>query len=152
LDARQSISDHSATQQTLLITLISPLLFDAPDVHNRALQSIWKNERVTFTPRNDFIRRLNRDWEQYILFVSILFSYGLALTPKQATVILNANVGFLTIKNIGGTGNVPSAAEIASYLSMLTSTGSIITGLLLVRQNKTKDREESHKAVVGFFP
>jgi len=63
---------------------------------------------------------------------------------------MNANVGFLAINSIAGPGNVRSAAEIASYLSMLASIGSTIIGLLLIRQNKTKDRRHA-EAAVGFL-
>jgi hypothetical protein len=66
-------------------------------------------------------------------------------------VILNANVGFLAINNIGGSGNVRSYAEIASYLSMLASIGSTIIGLLLIRQNMTKDWENIEVAVGLLF-
>ena len=50
--------------------------------------------------------------------------------------LLNANVAFL------GTPRAESLsiAQISSYFSIGTSVGSIVLGLLLVRQNQTKDR------------
>jgi hypothetical protein len=59
-------------------------------------------------------------------------------------VILNANVGFLQAI---GNGDPGSATQIASFLSTVASVGSIIIGLLLYRQNKTKDRESAVCAV-----
>ena len=53
--------------------------------------------------------------------------------------LLNANVAFLGTPRVG-LGTL-SAAQISSYFSIITSVGSIILGLLLVRQSQTKDRE-----------
>ena len=51
--------------------------------------------------------------------------------------LLNANVAFLGTPRAGAL----SSADISSYFSISTSIGSIVLGLLLVRQNQTKDRE-----------
>jgi chaperone required for assembly of F1-ATPase len=77
-------------------------------------------------------------------------------------VLLSANVGFLAIpgvvlSNLSGT-NITSAnqvviftspAQIASSLSVVGSIGSIIIGLLLVRHNRTKEKEDRSGAVSG---
>ena len=74
--------------------------------------------------------------------------------------MLAANVGFLAIpgvvlSNLSGT-NITSAsqviiltspAQIASFLSMEASIGSIIVGLLLVDHNRTKQEEDPAGAV-----
>jgi len=65
---------------------------------------------------------VNDEWREFILY---------------ATVLLNANVAFLGTPRAGNL----TAADIASYFSISTSVGSIVLGLLLVRQNQTKDRE-----------
>jgi hypothetical protein len=57
-------------------------------------------------------------------------------------VLLNANVAFL-----GTRGGALSSADISSYFSIATSVGSIVLGLLLVRQNQTKDRETATDVV-----
>lgn len=61
----------------------------------------------------------------------------------QATVLLNANVAFL------GTPRAEAlpTALVASYFSIGTSIGSIVLGLLLVRQNQTKSRDTAVDAV-----
>jgi hypothetical protein len=78
--------------------------------------------------------------------------------------VLNANVAFLAIPNVilfpnndnqpGGGNNVQflehalrSPAAIASYMSTMASLGAIVTGLLLVRQNRTKNKDEMVVAV-----
>ena len=55
---------------------------------------------------------------------------------------MNANVAFLN-----GNASHLSTAQIASYISIATSIGSIILGLLLVRQNRTKSRENAEDVV-----
>ena len=76
--------------------------------------------------------------------------------------LLTANVGFLAIpgvvlSNLSGT-DITSASEvviftspsqIASSLSVVASIGSIVTGLLLVRRDRTKQKEDLTSAVSG---
>jgi hypothetical protein len=69
------------------------------------------------------------------------FSWCSVSIFPQATVVLNANVAFLAIQSVDNNGaqNLNrSPAQISSYLSTLTSIGSIIIGLLLVKQNRAK--------------
>ena len=76
--------------------------------------------------------------------------------------MLTANVGFLAIpgvviSNLSGTSitNVnqvlilTSPSQIASSLSVEASIGSIMIGLLLVRHNRTKQKEDPAGAVSG---
>jgi hypothetical protein len=76
--------------------------------------------------------------------------------------MLTANVGFLAIpgvvlSNLSGT-NITSAnqvviftssSQIASSISVEASIGSIMIGLLLVRHNRTKQKEDPAGAVSG---
>jgi len=76
--------------------------------------------------------------------------------------MLTANVGFLAIpgvvlSNLNGSSLTsasqvyifPSTSQIASSLSVEASIGSIVIGLLLVRHNRTKQREDPAGAVSG---
>ena len=76
--------------------------------------------------------------------------------------MLTANVGFLAIpgvvlSNLSGTDLTSandvfiftSASQIASSLSVEASIGSIMIGLLLVRHNRTKQKEDPAGAVSG---
>jgi hypothetical protein len=58
-------------------------------------------------------------------------------------VLLNANVALLGTPRVGAL----FAADISSYFSIITSAGSIVLGLLLVRQDHTKDRERARVSV-----
>lgn len=61
--------------------------------------------------------------------------------------LLNANVAFLAIPNVGTDDQTLSGAQISSYISIATSIGSILLGLLLIRQNRVKARETANEAV-----
>jgi hypothetical protein len=76
--------------------------------------------------------------------------------------MLTANVGFLAIpgvvlSNLNGASLTsasqvvifPSSSQISSSLSVVTSVGGIVIGLLLVRHNRTKQREDPAGAVSG---
>jgi len=61
--------------------------------------------------------------------------------------MLNANVAFLAIQSVDVNANpYRSPAQISSYLSVVANIGSIILGLLLMRQNRTKSRETADEA------
>ena len=65
--------------------------------------------------------------------------------------MLAANVGFLAIQGvivIPQEGWIkPSPAQIASSMSLVFSLGSIITGLLLIRRNRTMAMQDPATAV-----
>ena len=67
---------------------------------------------------------------------------------KKSTVVLNANVAFLSIQSVD-TNSDPyrSPAQISSYCSITASIGSIILGLILVRQSRTKHGETASEVV-----
>ena len=62
--------------------------------------------------------------------------------------MLNANVAFLSIQSVDvNYGPYRSPAQISSYCSIANSIGSIILGLILVRQSRTKPKETASEAV-----
>jgi hypothetical protein len=84
------------------------------------------------------------------------------LNSIQSILMLTANVGFLAIPGVilsnlnGGrltsasqVNIFPSASQIAGFLSAEASIGSLVAGLLLVRHNRTKQREDPAGAVSG---
>ncbi|TFK26157.1 hypothetical protein FA15DRAFT_667838 [Coprinopsis marcescibilis] len=111
-------------KRTLLITILSPLLFNAPDVHLLNLEKMWVDGIMHNAVWSHSIKKLNDDWQEFILY---------------ATVLLNANVAFLAIQSIDiDQEGYRSPVQMASYLSTVSSIGSVIIGLLLIRQNRTR--------------
>jgi hypothetical protein len=97
-----------------------------------------------------FIGEVQQEWETFILFVSGSFYCEQWFEiPLQATVLLTASVSFLTIPH-NKLAHGDSQTRIASYLSILTGIGSIITGLVLARRHRNKDG--SAKQIVSLSP
>jgi len=99
------------------------------------------------------VKKMSQEWQEFVFFVSsgLHTCTMIKSIPLQATVMLNANVAFLAIQsvdvnNVNG-GPYRSPAQISSYLSVIANIGSIILGLLLMRQNRTKGRETADEAV-----
>ncbi|KAF5357045.1 hypothetical protein D9756_006504 [Leucocoprinus leucothites] len=72
-------------RRTLLIRLVSPILFAAPLQHLKALERIWVDDIVHEPTWKVLINKFNKQWEEFILF---------------ATVMLNANMALLAIQSI----------------------------------------------------
>ena len=60
--------------------------------------------------------------------------------------LLNANVAFLAIPSVDNGSGAINPAQVASYLSILTSVGSILLGLLLIRQHRVKSKDTADDA------
>lgn len=68
----------------------------------------------------------------------------------QGTVLLNANVAFLEIPYVGETP-IAGASQLISYLSIVASVGTIVIGLMLIRQNRKSAQREVPEEVVCFI-
>lgn len=132
-----------------MINCLSPALFYAPNVHLRALGEMWVDQKLSKPVWSGFIDKLSQEWKSLTLYVGVTSLQNRRLQNLQATVLLNANVAFLAIQSIDKTQKWEhrSSAQIASYASTVFSVGSIILGLLLDRQNRTKGRETALDAV-----
>ncbi|OCH93199.1 hypothetical protein OBBRIDRAFT_749994 [Obba rivulosa] len=150
LNCDQTIYEEQARRRPFALRVLSWLLFSAPDVHAEEFSKVWVDRLVHKVTWKQFISKLTEEWQDFTLF---------------ATVLLNANVAFLAVPGVsnssssGSNGDSSSSqslaqtissqspAQIASYMSIIMSIGSILLGLLLVRQNRTKRREEVDGAI-----
>jgi len=120
--------------RSMLIKCLAPAFFNAPMVHLVALEKIWVDRILCKLPWATFIEKLKNEWQEFVLY---------------STVLLNANVAFLAIPSVDPNSNSSSGtiaatrtpAQIASYASIISSIGSIILGLLLIRQYRVKPIE-----------
>ncbi|KAJ6584173.1 hypothetical protein DFH09DRAFT_267499 [Mycena vulgaris] len=131
LNQDQSVYDppELKPKRSFCFILVAPILFFAPDVYLQLLEKAYVDKTVLLRIWKPLIHKLNTEWQDFTLF---------------ATVILNANVAFLSINSVDlPTESRHSPVQIASYLSIVASIGSIILGLLLVRQNRTKFHESA---------
>ena len=61
--------------------------------------------------------------------------------------LLNANVAFLAIPSVDPGNHVRTPAQLASYLSIITSVGSVVTGLLLLRKHRAELLDTAERVV-----
>ena len=146
LNRDQSVHGDRTNRPTWFIKSISIFLFLAPDYHLKSLQKMWVDKIMYQSAWEAFLKKLTDEWRESVLYVShetqnyyILF---LDLLVLQSTVVLNADMAFLAMNSVDTNRNpYRSPAQISSYCSMSFSIGSIILGLILVRQNQTKYSE-----------
>ncbi|KAI6116134.1 hypothetical protein F5141DRAFT_648567 [Pisolithus sp. B1] len=123
LNFDQSVHGWKYRPSTMM-TICTPLLFFSPMTSIRNLNSIFVDRIVSKEKWNAFINRMNT----YLTNTNLL-----------ATVLLNANVGFLSIHTVDD-GNGTTLRQISSYLSLMASLSSILVGLILVRHNRTESQ------------
>ena len=129
------------------------------------MEKLWTDEVIIETVWKNFMSKLLGEWEGVILWVRIQRLHPRVVLQTyvivtQSTVMLTANVGFLAIpgvvlSNLSGSSIsaanqvliFTSSSQIASSLSVEASIGSIVTGLLLARHNRTKQKEDPAGAV-----
>ncbi|KAE9407933.1 hypothetical protein BT96DRAFT_55301 [Gymnopus androsaceus JB14] len=116
-----------------LMRCLSPALFSAPDLYYQSLTKLYVDGLVHEASWADFVVKMNAEWDQLILF---------------NTVLLNANVAFLAIQSIDNASTNPgrSPPQIASFLSIVASFGSIILGLVLARKHRAKAKDTAYDA------
>jgi hypothetical protein len=105
---------------SLLMVVVAPLLFLDPVTQIQELHRVFVDEVVSSARWNALTSKLKGQLQDSNLL---------------ATVLLNANVGFLAINSVDSGGR--SAIQMASYISLATSLGSIILGMFLVWHERT---------------
>ena len=145
LDHDQSVYG-SVYPRTLLLIIVSPFFLWAPGHYFEALGKICVDGLVHIDAWIKFIDKLKVDTQKFLLIVMLFrirIQYGCAYCQLQATVLLGANMGFLSIQSVDANGSKVknrSPAQIAIYVSIVLSLGSIIMSLLLVGEDpETKE-------------
>ncbi|KAF9461552.1 hypothetical protein BDZ94DRAFT_1263376 [Collybia nuda] len=111
-----------------LIKTLSPLLFSAPNVHLKVMEELWVDKLTLKIPWSKFFTQIVGEWKAHTV---------------NASILLNANVALLAIPSSdpGDSTKVfsRSPTQIASYLSVIASSASMLLGLLLLRQYQNMD-------------
>ncbi|EIW87350.1 hypothetical protein CONPUDRAFT_161915 [Coniophora puteana RWD-64-598 SS2] len=120
-------------QRSYLFHVANILMLGAPDVHMKSLKNIWVDDMLNQVPWKQFVTTLNREWQDYTLY---------------STIILTANVAFLALPDVTlqGQPSTQTVAQMISFVSTVTSLGSLILSLIMVRQNRIKGHEKVEEA------
>ncbi|KAF9237365.1 hypothetical protein BU15DRAFT_48882, partial [Melanogaster broomeanus] len=113
-----------------LMTVCAPLLFMAPVTSVRSLHRIFVDDIASREKWNTFVNKLNSQLQD---------------TNLLATVLLNANVGFLAIQSVDNGGGT-TLRQLASYMSLVASLASIVLGLVFVGHHRTETRNTAFQA------
>lgn len=132
LRRNEAIYDEQSCKKSVLIIVLSPLLFLAPQRYLAELEEAWIDKHILEPVWKSLMTKMLGEWSDLILW---------------STVMLSVNVGFLAIPGMVPTNNnnatlPPTPSQIISYLSLVASVGSIVVGLLLVRHHRTKQEED----------
>jgi hypothetical protein len=65
------VYDKPKHERSLLITILSPLLFLAPEVHLQEMEKLWTDEVIIETAWKNVMTKLVQEWEGVILWVRI---------------------------------------------------------------------------------
>ncbi|KZT24910.1 hypothetical protein NEOLEDRAFT_1178985 [Neolentinus lepideus HHB14362 ss-1] len=131
LSRSQSVYGIPTNQRSWLICIVSPLLFNSPELYRKLLEEIWVDRQINYQSWGLLLSKLQGEWEH----VSI-----------TSTVMLTVNVGFLAIQSVDRAIDVRSAAQAASYLGAVLSVGSIVMGLILTKGHRTIVHDDAEVA------
>ncbi|KAJ7847469.1 hypothetical protein B0H14DRAFT_2769993 [Mycena olivaceomarginata] len=124
LDRRTSVFGY-VPAHSLLFWILTAILFNAPSGHLRTLEELYVDEILNRSSWCRVVDTLSLEWQQHVLF---------------ATVLMNASIAFLAIPTVDNGQNTftRSTGQIAGYISVVASLGSVIVGLILLHRNQTR--------------
>lgn len=104
--------------------MLSLVMFGGPGVHLKRLRDMTVDRVVSKTVLAKYMERMIEEWRDVTL-------YG--------TVLLGANVSFLTIQSVdeaGIEGRNRTPSQRASYFSVLASMGTIVASFMLLGRHR----------------
>ncbi|KAI0733241.1 hypothetical protein BC629DRAFT_1446705 [Irpex lacteus] len=137
LDSNQSVHGSPAPRVNGLMKILFVLLFNNPKRYLQNIHDIHTDGVVKEATWRKHMADFMNSWREYILY---------------ATVLLNANVALLATPTITPQSTSSSnVGEVASFLSIITSTGCIVVGLLLVRQHQIGPQRAAAEVLQQFL-
>ncbi|KAF8256627.1 hypothetical protein EI94DRAFT_277482 [Lactarius quietus] len=143
-----TVYSGSKKPRSLLITLLSLVLFLAPEVHLKEVEKLWTDEIIIERVWKTFMTKLLGEWEELILWSTVMLTANVGFLAIPGVVISNINE---TIISASMLKIFLSTSQIASSISILASVGSIVIGLLLVRHNRSKQKEDPAGAAAYLY-
>ncbi|KAG1729463.1 hypothetical protein EDB19DRAFT_2027743 [Suillus lakei] len=122
LSRDQTVHGDTYDERSMMMKCLAPLLFNAPYEYTYSLHKLYVDTLVNPLDWRTFVQKLNAEMQDFNLL---------------ATVLLNVNVGFLAIQSVDNGGG-HSLSQVASYVSVISSFGSMLLGVSLARQSYTQ--------------
>ncbi|KAG2125742.1 hypothetical protein DEU56DRAFT_563875 [Suillus clintonianus] len=133
LDADKSVYSEITSFDPLIGSLslaLDAMLFWAPQAHLNDLRRVWVDKCINSPRWKDYNTKLMAEWTGITIY---------------STVMLAVDVSFLAVPNVNISSS-QSIGIIATYLSIISITGSLVVSVLLVRQNQRYGCESADKA------
>ncbi|KAK0477833.1 hypothetical protein IW261DRAFT_1338212, partial [Armillaria novae-zelandiae] len=132
LDRGTSVYDKNKVhRRSVPFHILNCLLFSAPCAYLRKIESMLSDGLLSHVAWREFVDTLCKDWLHLTLY---------------STMLINVDVAILSIQSVDSRPS-SSPLKIVTYLSVLSSLGSIFFALLLLRRNITKSNISIDKAV-----
>ncbi|KAG1831950.1 hypothetical protein DFJ58DRAFT_671222, partial [Suillus subalutaceus] len=131
LSRDQTVHGDSYEERSVMMRRLAPLLFNAPYEHVRSLHKLYVDSIVNQLDWRTFVQKLNAEMQDFNLL---------------ATVLLSVNVGFLAIQSVDSGGG-HSLSQVTSYVSVISSFGSMLLGVNIARQSYTRGPDMVDNAV-----
>ncbi|KAI9508578.1 hypothetical protein F5148DRAFT_1283882 [Russula earlei] len=144
-----TVYDKPKRERTMLITLLSPLLFLAPEVHLHEVEKMWTDDVIIETVWKNFMTKLLGEWEDVILWSAVMLIANVGFLAIPGVVL--SNLSGSTLTSASQVVIFTSPSQIASSISVEASIGGIVVGLLLLRHNRTKQKEDPAGASTYLF-
>ncbi|KIJ12607.1 hypothetical protein PAXINDRAFT_117932 [Paxillus involutus ATCC 200175] len=138
LEANLSVyakADNEPDENSWLFSLLDLLCFCAPSAHTGELKSIWVDDVINYARWKIFANKLGNEWNGFTIY---------------STVMLAVDVSFLAVPGVdAGHVGSQSVPTVATYMSLLSIIGSVLSSVLLARQNLAQ--EESAVGAATFM-
>jgi hypothetical protein len=119
LSRDQTVHGDTYQERSVMMRCLAPFLFNAPYEHVHSLHKLYVDSIVNQLDWRSFVQNLNAEMQDFNLL---------------ATVLLSVNVGFLAIQSVDEGGGY-SLSQVASYVSVISSFGSMLLGVNIARQS-----------------
>lgn len=147
----QPLYEDQIKAHSRLLSILSPFLFYSPQQYLHSLRTILSGDYVFSEAWRDFVQELHAEWNNLTIIVKNFNFFQLALHSnlQKATVFLTTNVAFLAIQSVDKpqNGEPRTAIQILSYVSTVSSVGSVLMGQIIARYHRIKGWENLDERV-----
>jgi len=152
LSTDQSVFKDDRKKRTWLITIMSVLLFFAPEAHLKALNIVYTDFVVCRHRWSKFIHKVQNEWRELGRIGTVLLTANVAFlaipsvdTPPSATSSATTDPLGSLGNSISPGGGTRTPAQVTSYMSIIFSLGTLAIGQLLLRHHMARPQDSAEE-------
>ncbi|KZV69975.1 hypothetical protein PENSPDRAFT_651874 [Peniophora sp. CONT] len=147
--ARKSTIRVSHSTRTWTMKLFFVLFLHAPEGHIRDIEKVFVDGLVTAYAWKRYITKLRGEWEELVTYAAIMLTASVSMLSVPDVILFpddsNSPGGDSGIQSY--LTPIRSPAAIANYVAIICSIGSVVTGLILLRNNRSRHDDDLPEAV-----